>query len=41
MPGKGIRQQLLNALNHWFQVDEVSSNIIAETVTMLHNASLL
>ncbi|EMF09423.1 terpenoid synthase [Sphaerulina musiva SO2202] len=41
MPGKEIRRQLLNALNHWFQVDEISSNIIAETVTMMHNASLL
>lgn len=41
MPGKEIRRQLMKAFNYWFQVDEVSSNIIAETVTMMHNASLL
>jgi hypothetical protein len=41
MPGKEIRRQLMQALNYWFQVDEVSSDIIAETVAMMHNASLL
>jgi len=41
MPGKEIRRQLMKAFNHWYQVDETSSNIIAETVTMMHNASLL
>ncbi|WPH04798.1 geranylgeranyl pyrophosphate synthase [Acrodontium crateriforme] len=41
MPGKEIRRQLMKAFNHWFQVDEYSSDIIAETVTMMHNASLL
>ena len=41
MPGKEIRRQLMKAFNHWYRVDETSSNIIAETVTMMHNASLL
>ncbi|KAF1348454.1 geranylgeranyl pyrophosphate synthase [Delphinella strobiligena] len=41
MPGKEIRRQLMKAFNHWFRVNETSSNVIAETVGMMHNASLL
>jgi geranylgeranyl diphosphate synthase type 3 len=41
LPGKEIRRQLMHAFNVWFLVDEESSEIIARTVTMMHNASLL
>lgn len=41
MPGKEIRTQVMKAFNYWYQVDEHSSEIIAETIAMMHNASLL
>lgn len=41
IPGKEIRRQLLNAFNVWYQVDEQASKLIADAVTMAHNASLL
>lgn len=41
MPGKGVRTQVMKAFNDWYQVDENSCEIIAETIAMMHNASLL
>ncbi|KAI9847162.1 MAG: hypothetical protein M1837_003024 [Sclerophora amabilis] len=41
LPGKEIRKQLMQAFNVWFQVDEESCEIIARTVAMSHNASLM
>ncbi len=41
IPGKGIRNQLIQAFNHWFQIDAEQLSKITEIVAMLHNASLL
>ena len=40
-PGKDIRKQVIAACNVWLQVDRESLDIIGESVSMLHNASLL
>jgi hypothetical protein len=41
LPQGDFRRKLLDATNVWFQVDSSSAGVIAETVAMLHNASLL
>ncbi|KAM5477765.1 geranylgeranyl pyrophosphate synthetase [Microsporum canis] len=41
LPGKEIRRKLLDAFNVWLKVDEESCEIIARTITMAHNASLM
>ena len=40
-PGKDIRKQMIAACNIWLQVDCESLDIVGESVSMLHNASLL
>ncbi|KAF7342546.1 Terpenoid synthase [Mycena sanguinolenta] len=41
LPGKGIRHDLLHALNVWMNVPEDKLKIIANLVAALHNASLM
>ncbi|KAJ6460003.1 isoprenoid synthase domain-containing protein [Mycena sanguinolenta] len=41
MPGKGVRRDLLGALNVWMNVPEEKLNIISGLVGVLHNASLM
>ncbi|KAG9317938.1 isoprenoid synthase domain-containing protein [Chiua virens] len=40
-PGKGFRNQLIQALNHWLRVPSVQLKAIVQTIELLHNASLL
>ncbi|KAE8385505.1 isoprenoid synthase domain-containing protein [Aspergillus alliaceus] len=39
--GKGFRTQFLQALNVWLNVDAKSCAVIDDTISMLHNSSLL
>jgi geranylgeranyl diphosphate synthase type 3 len=40
-PGKGIRDQLITAFNHWLKVPDDKLKAITEVVGKLHTASLL
>ncbi|KAG9317870.1 isoprenoid synthase domain-containing protein [Chiua virens] len=40
-PGKGVRSQLIQALNHWLQVPSPELEAIIRIIELLHNASLL
>ena len=40
-PGKGFRNKLVDAFNHWLQVPPAQLNAIVRVVELLHNASLL
>jgi geranylgeranyl diphosphate synthase type 3 len=40
-PGKEIRTKLVEAFDHWLQVDSTELDIIKRSIEMLHNASLL
>ncbi|KAG9312242.1 isoprenoid synthase domain-containing protein [Chiua virens] len=40
-PGKGFRNQLIQALNHWLRVPSAKLKAILRTAELLHNASLL
>ncbi|KAG9229806.1 isoprenoid synthase domain-containing protein [Amylocarpus encephaloides] len=41
LPSKGVRNILIDALNVWFKVPDVSFNIIREVVALLHTSSLM
>lgn len=40
-PGKGIREQMIDAFNKWFRVPEPQLSTIKRIITMLHTASLM
>jgi geranylgeranyl diphosphate synthase type 3 len=40
-PGKGFRNQFIDAFNHWLQVPPAQLKAIVHVVELLHNASLL
>ncbi|RDH38420.1 isoprenoid synthase domain-containing protein [Aspergillus welwitschiae] len=41
MPSKGVRSRMIEALNYWFGLNEVSLTKIEQLVDILHNASLI
>ena len=41
MPSKGVRSQLIDALNDWFHVPKASLDTISEIIRQLHDASLI
>ncbi|KAL9961234.1 hypothetical protein ACROYT_G030139 [Oculina patagonica] len=41
VPGKQVREKLIQAFNFWLKIPEDKLNVIADVVKMLHNSSLL
>lgn len=41
VPGKQVREKLIQAFNFWLRIPEDKLSVIAEVVKMLHNSSLL
>lgn len=41
VPGKQVREKLIQAFNFWLSIPEDKLSVIAEVVKMLHNSSLL
>lgn len=41
LPGKGIREMLIDALNIWLQVPQYQLSIIKKVVELLHTSSLM
>jgi hypothetical protein len=41
MPSKGVRNSIIDALNLWYDVPEVSLQITLNIVSTLHNSSLM
>jgi len=41
LPGKGIRNKVIDALNLWFAVPEPSIQVIKKTIDLIHQASLM
>ncbi|KAJ7362174.1 Geranylgeranyl pyrophosphate synthase [Desmophyllum pertusum] len=41
VPGKQVREKLIQAFNFWLRIPEDKLQVIAEVVKMLHNSSLL